>query len=116
MFKKRLGNRTKHLFLHKDLHGVLPPLHTVRRCSAVCMAEQWGFSTRLYLGRPWWIVIGRLRRKRWPGQKGQDKDTLEHMYPEGDSENVILGAAVTEKVTSWQNTSLCVSHGYVIRM
>ncbi len=59
--------------------------------SSLCVAAQlyvWqnsgGFSTRLYLGRPWWIVIGGLQRKRWLGQKGREKDILKHALVEGD--------------------------------
>lgn len=70
-------------------------------CSAVCMVQQGGFSTRLYLGRPWWIVTEGLQRNRWLGQKGPD-ECLKHMFDESDlgfldfikTLNVILCSAV----------------------
>lgn len=68
--------RIRVLFLQKDLHDAVCSSHC---CSAVCVAERWGFSTRLYLGRPWWMVIGGLQRKRWSGQKGRDKGVLKLM-------------------------------------
>ena len=45
------------------------------------------FQPGLYLGCPWWIVIAGLRRKRWLGQKGRDKDILKHMLVERELDN-----------------------------
>ena len=84
------------------------------------MAEQWGVSSRLNLGRPWWKAIGGLQRKRWPGLKGRDKGILKHMYVESnygfsdENRNIIRGAAVTRKDDIMASPSYCVARDYVI--
>lgn len=39
----------------------LSPVVSVHRCSDVCMVEQWGPSSRLYLVCPWMVIVALQR-------------------------------------------------------